>query len=113
MAKFLVLYNSSDSASRIMSIATPQDVQASMNEWIKWKQAVEPRISVDFGLPLEALCSISAAGPGNTSTQASGYSIIEGEEDNVKQLLRSHPHLKRPGSSIDLLQMLSIPGLEA
>jgi hypothetical protein len=41
-----------------------------------------------------------------------GYSIVEGDsKEAIVELLRTHPHLKRAGASIDLLEMITMPGL--
>jgi len=114
MTKFMVLYNSTASASEVMEKATPEEVKASMQEWIKWRDESSKTAKIDFGLPLQAVSKITADGEEVNDSQVSGYSIIEGESAKaVSDLLKGHPHLKRPGASIELLEMLSIPGMDA
>lgn len=112
MAKFLILYNGSAQASELMANSTPEEMRTSMDEWIKWKDDASKTIKVDFGMPLEAVSRVSPDGVTDCDNQASGYSIVEGEsKEAVIELLKSHPHLKRSDASIDVLEMLSMPGM--
>lgn len=111
MAKFMVLYNSSASARDLMANATPEQMQASMREWIDWKESVEKTAKMEFGMPLQAVGHITSDSVSDSQSQVSGYAIIEGEKDAVLELLKSHPHLKRPDASIELLEFLPMPGL--
>lgn len=112
MPKYMVLYNSSQSATQAMAEATPEEMKASMNEWIAWKDSLSSELKFDFGLPLQAVNKITADGVSDGESQVSGYSTIEGEsKEAVIETLKNHPHLKRPGASIDLLEMLSMPGM--
>ena len=114
MAKFLVLYNSTVTATEVMANATPEEVQASMAEWIQWREAASKQAKIDFGLPLQAVGRVTSAGETDSDTQVSGYSIVEAEsKDIVLELLKSHPHVQREGNSIDVLEMLSMPELDA
>ena len=88
-------------------------MQASMAEWIAWKQEADKTFKVEFGLPLEAVSRITPDGANASDSQASGYSIVEGDsKDAVINLIKTHPHLKRDGAYIDVLEMLSMPGIE-
>lgn len=111
MPQFMVLYNSSTSASDLMSSASQTEMQASMAEWMSWRDEASRSIKVDFGMPLQTVENITAAGMGATTNPASGYSMLEGEREEIVDLLKSHPHLKRPGASIDLLELLPMPGI--
>jgi hypothetical protein len=63
-------------------------------------------------MPLQAVSRVTADGVGDSDSQVSGYSIVEGgSKDAVTDLLKTHPHLKRPGASIDVLEMLPMPGI--
>jgi hypothetical protein len=112
MAKYMVLYNSTASASDLMANASPEDMKASMDEWIKWRDEASKTAKVDFGLPLQAVSRVTTDGVTDSSSQVSGYSIVEGgSKEAIIELLQTHPHLKRPGASIDVLEMLSMPGI--
>jgi hypothetical protein len=112
MAKFMVLYSSKTPATEIMANASPEQMKASMDEWIKWREEASKTAQVDFGLPLQAVGRVTAGGVKDSDSQVSGYSIVEGgSKDAVIGLLKTHPQLKRPGGSIDLLEMLPMPGI--
>jgi hypothetical protein len=106
------LYSSSTTASETMAQATPEKMKANMEEWIHWKDEASKTDKIDFGLPLQAVGHITPEGTTNSTTQVSGYSIVEGDsKDDIIALLQTHPQLKRPGASLDVLEMLSMPGL--
>jgi hypothetical protein len=112
MSKYLVLYNSTLAAAELMANASPQQMNTSMAEWLKWRDEATKTIKVDFGLPLQAVSRVTPDGVTVSDNQASGYSIVEGESKEViVELLKTHPHLQRQGASIDVLEMLSMPGL--
>jgi hypothetical protein len=112
MAKFMVLYSSPVSASDLMTNATPEQMKASMAEWIEWRDTVRAKANVDFGMPLQPVSKITPQGVTDSTCQVSGYTIIESDsKETVISLVQSHPHLKRPGASIDVLEMLPMPGM--
>jgi len=111
MAKFMVLYSSSASASDLMATATPEQMQASMSEWMQWKGKAEEQVKVEFGMPLQAVSHVDSSGASDIPNEVSGYSMIEGDRDVIIELLKLHPHLNREGASIDLLELLSMPGM--
>lgn len=111
MAKFMVFYISKTSASDRMANASPEQMKASMDEWIKWKDDTSKTVKVEFGMPLQPTNSISANGVGDAHTPVSGYSILEGDKEEVVNALKNHPHLKTPESAIELLEFLLMPGM--
>jgi hypothetical protein len=113
MAKYMVLYYSTMSASQLMANASMEQMKASMIEWQKWKDNASKTAKIEFGMPLEAVRHITSDGPTDSASKISGYSIVEGDsKEAIVELLRTHPHLKRAGASIDLLEMISMPGLK-
>jgi hypothetical protein len=111
VAKYMVLYKSSSSASELMAKATPEEMKASMVEWIKWKEALDDSIGFEWGMPLQAESEITPSAVLDSKSTVSGYATMEGDKDAVIDVLKSHPHLKRDGASIDVLEMLSMPGM--
>lgn len=112
MAKYMVLYNGTGSAKEVMANTTPEDMKVSMDEWIAWRDQAAKTAEVEFGLPLDAVSSITSNGVAASNSHVSGYSIIESDsKDTVIELLQTHPHLKQPGNSIDVLEMLPMPGM--
>jgi hypothetical protein len=112
MAKFLILFNSKVSAKDQMANATPEQMKASMEEWMKWRDEAVKTVKFDWGLPLQAVTRVSNAGVGTSDNSASGYAIMEGDsKETIAELLKSHPHLQRPEATIDVLEMISMPGM--
>lgn len=98
MTKFLVLYRAPASAHEQMASATPEQMQAGMQEWMNWAGKAGPAV-VDLGAPL--------AGDGDIS----GFSILESDSRaTIDDLLADHPHRHMPGASIDVLEFMPMPG---
>lgn len=112
MAKYMILYNSTMAAADIMANSSPEQMKASMDEWSKWKDEAVKTVKFDFGMPLQAVRRVMPGIVTDSDNQASGYSIMESDsKDAIIELLKTHPHLKRQGASIDVLEMLSMPGM--
>jgi hypothetical protein len=107
MKKFLVLYRSPVSTADMMSKMSPEQSKQGMDMWMKWAQRCGSAL-VDMGAPLGEVTSIR----GSASGFLGGYSIIQGEsKEAAKKLLDEHPHLQMPGASIDMVEMLKLPGM--
>jgi len=114
MAKFMVLYNADVKTRDLMAKASPEEMKASMGEWTAWRDEASKTFKVEFGLPMQAVANVSSESSGPSDSPVSGYSTFEGpSKDELVELLKSHPQLKRPGASIDVLEFLSMPGLDA
>lgn len=114
MAKFMVTYSSDLSAKELMANSTPEQMQAVMNDWIKWHEEASKTAKVEFGLPLQALSRVSPNAVEPSDSHISGYSTIEADlKSSVEELLKNHPHLQRPGAWIDLFEMLPMPGMSS
>jgi putative hemolysin len=111
MSKYLVLFNSSTTAQEQMANATPEQMQASMKEWMDWQQEAVKTIGFEWGLPIQAVAQVTTTEITGSANKASGYCIMEGKKDMVSKLLQSHPHLKREGATVDLLEMIPMPGM--
>lgn len=111
MAKYLILFNSTGSAKELMENATPEQMKASMNEWILWKDEADKTAKFEWGMPLQVVNQINPEGITESHNPASGYATMEGEKEVILELLKTHPHLKREGATIDLLEMIPMPGM--
>ena len=114
MAKFMVLYSSTNKAGEVMANTTPEELKASMDEWLAWREEAKKTVTaVDFGLPLQAISRLSYEGITESSNPASGYSIVEEDsKEALVDVLKKHPHLKRSSESIDVFEMLPMPGVQ-
>jgi hypothetical protein len=66
---------------------------------------------VDGGAPLGHAVSVGeqAAGGG---AHVGGYSIIEAADMNAARgMVEGHPHFMMPGNSIDILEVMPMPGM--
>ena len=109
MAKFMILYRSAMGASDRMENSTPEDMQASMGEWMKWSENLSDGVTLEWGLPLQFRHHFGAEA---AESDVSGYSILEAEsKDAVHKAIEAHPHLKEEGASIDALELLPMPGM--
>jgi hypothetical protein len=111
LKKFMVLYNSSVSVSEQMAGSTPERRKAGMEEWMAWAGRAGSAI-IDLGAPMQAAAHVTSDGVSESDSQASGYSLLQGEsKDEIDSLLADHPHLKMPGASIEVFEAVSMPGM--
>lgn len=112
MAKYLIIYNTFVHAQPAIASASPQNNQASMDEWMAWREVASKTAAIDFGLPLQAAGRVTPDGVTNSNNPASGYSMLEGKSKTaIMTLLQTHPHLKTAGASIDVFEMLPLPSM--
>jgi len=110
MARFMVLYRSSASARDQMANATPEEMKAGMDAWMAWAGKAGDAI-IDLGTPLALATRL---GPGTATVggdDIAGYSLLRaGSAPELADVLAGHPHLSVPGNSIDVLELLAMPG---
>ena len=111
MKKFMALYMARRSAIRQMMKATPEQMQSGMDQWMKWAKRNEKSI-LELGAPLGKTKRITSAGMSDTRNEITGYSIVQGRSvASVAKIFKGHPHLMMDGTSIDLIECMSIPGM--
>jgi hypothetical protein len=54
---------------------------------------------------------VTPSGVADSDSKVSGYSIVEADSKEIVNLFKNYPHLQREGSSIDILEMLTMPGM--
>ncbi|MGZ5147888.1 MAG: hypothetical protein ACXWCP_30505, partial [Burkholderiales bacterium] len=97
MKKFVALYLAPISAIDQMKKATPEQMKAGMDAWMKWAKKNEKSI-VELGTPLGKTKRINAAGISDTKNGITGYSIVQGDSlDSVATIFDGHPHLQMQG----------------
>ena len=108
MAKFMILYRSSTSARDQMANATPEQMKAGMDAWMAWAGKAGDAV-VDLGSPLAPATRV---GPARGPDDVTGYSILQAASaEEITSVLGGHPHLEMPGSSIEVLELLTMPGM--
>ncbi|MBV9948791.1 MAG: hypothetical protein JOZ69_18225 [Myxococcales bacterium] len=112
MKKFLVLYKAPTSAFEQMKKATPEQQKAGMDAWMDWSKRAGGSI-VDMGAPLGKSLRVAKGGDASpTTNDLGGYSILQGEsKEAVAQSLKGHPHLMMPDGSIEVIELMAIPGM--
>ena len=116
MKKFFALYQMPMSLIETWRNTTSADQrkaaeQEMMQAWMKWMKDNEKSI-VDPGGPLGKTKRITGAGVADTRNDLTGYTIVQAEshEDAVK-IFNGHPHLRLPQTTVDLMELVAIPGM--
>ena len=111
MKKFLVLYKSSVPAAQQMAGASPEQLKAGMDLWKSWAQQAQRSI-VDLGMPLGNPTKIEGTSVQPGDSHVAGFSILQAESQRaLTDLLMRHPHQHAPGASIEVLEMMPMPGM--
>jgi hypothetical protein len=115
MKKFMAMYMAPaatiEQMMRDMRQATPEQMKASMKEWTDWGDANKKSL-VDFGAPLGKTKSVSSSGISDIKNGITGYSIVQGDSaDAVAAAFKNHPHLKMNGATIELVEVMPVPGM--
>ena len=111
MPKFMLMYRADAEAEEVMAQATPEEMQSGMAQWFAWRDKVGAD-NLEFGLPLQPRVHVGQDGTATESTSdLSGYSILTaGSLDDAVALVAQHPHLSWRGGTIEILELLPMPG---
>jgi hypothetical protein len=111
MKKFLVLYKASAAAFAQMMKATPEQQKAGMDGWMAWSKKAAASI-VDMGAPLGKSLRVTTAGSAPATNDLGGYSILQAEsKEALAETLKGHPHFTMPDSSIEVIELMPVPGM--
>jgi hypothetical protein len=111
MKKFLVLYKASAAAFEQMMKATPDQQQAGMDAWMAWSQKAAASI-VDLGAPLGKSLRVTTSGATPTKNDLGGYSVLQADsKEALAEVLKDHPHFMTPDSSIEVVEVMQLPGM--
>ena len=111
MKKFLVLYRAPASAFAQMKNATPEQQKAGMEAWMAWGKKAQGAI-VDMGAPLGKSLRVTTGGASPSTNDLGGYSILQGEsKEAVAEAMKGHPHFMMPDGTIDVVELMPIPGM--
>jgi hypothetical protein len=113
MKKFMVLYmaNGAD-FEKMMKESTPEQQKKGMDAWMKWMGDNKASM-VDGGAPLGKSKKIDTKGASDTKNDVCGYSVVQAEntEAATKLFGKDHPHLQMPGSWVEVIEVMHIPGM--
>jgi len=113
MKKFMVLYMASGPAFEEMKKnSTPEQQKKGMDAWMKWMEANKTSI-VEGGAPLGKTKRVDTNGASNTKNEIGGYSIVRAEshEAATKLFGKDHPHLQMPGTWLEIMEIMPLPGM--
>ena len=112
MTKYLVIYGSPVSAREQMAKATPEQAKAGMDAWMAWAKKAGTAL-VDMGSPVGAAAKAAQSGKlSDVKSEIGGYSILQAESrDALAKLLAEHPHFHMPGATIEVHELLKLPGM--
>jgi hypothetical protein len=106
-----VLYKAPASSFQQMQKSTPEQQKAGMAAWMAWSQKAASSI-VDMGAPLGMSVRVTTAGASPHANDLGGFSILQGEsKEAVAEAMRGHPHFMTPDGSIEIVEMMAIPGM--
>ena len=112
MKKFLVLYKASADGFQQMMKSTPEQQKAGMDAWMAWMKQAQPAL-LDMGGPLGK--SVRVTKEGEVSAVANdlgGFSVMQAEsKEALAALMNGHPHFMTPDSTIEIVEMMAIPGM--
>jgi hypothetical protein len=110
MKKFLVLYKASAAAFQQAMKSTPEQQKAGMAAWMAWGQKAGSSI-VDMGAPLGKSLNVTPKGASPSTNDLGGYSILQAEsKEALAATLKGHPHFTMPESSIEIVELMPMPG---
>jgi hypothetical protein len=116
MKKYLVLYRaegalSGGSVAEMFANSTPEQLAAGMAAWEAWYKSTGGAV-VDLGAPLDKSTTLTGGSSAAEKTAITGYSILQAESiDDAVALLKAHPHFHMPGSSVQVLECVPMPGM--
>jgi hypothetical protein len=112
MKKFLVLYKASQSGFEQMKNTTPEQQKAGMDAWMNWSKKAASSL-VDMGGPLGKSVRVAKGGAVSTVTNdLGGYSVMQAEsKEALAATMKDHPHFMMPDSSIEIIELMPIPGM--
>ncbi len=113
MKKFLVLYKASPEAvQQMMKSATPEQQKAGMEAWMTWSKKAASSI-VDLGGPLGKSLRVAKGGAATpVVNDLGGFSIMQAEsKEALAASMKDHPHFMMPDGTIEIVELMPIPGM--
>src|ERR1700678_4553843 len=116
MNKYLVLYRvdaalTGMSVSQMFANSTPEQTAAGMAAWKAWHEKCGSAI-VDLGAPLDKSTLVTGGSGTPKKTSITGYTLLQaGSLEEAVALVRGHPHFYMPGSSVQILECVPMPGM--
>ncbi len=116
MSKYLVLYQSEAAlsgmtVSEMFKNSTPEQMAAGMAAWQAWHTKAGAAV-LDLGAPLDHSTTVSGGSAASGKTTITGYTFLQAASmDEAVALMKEHPHFHMPGSSVQILECIPMPGM--
>jgi hypothetical protein len=116
MKKYLILYRSEGalngpSVSEMFANTPPAQLAAGMAAWGAWRERCGGAV-VDLGAPLEKSTTVAGGSVNPGKTTITGYAFLQaGSMAEAAALMQDHPHFRMPGSSVEILECVAMPGV--
>ena len=112
MKKFLVLYKAPIEEFQKLMASTDKEMQKKgMEEWGKWMQNHKADLA-DEGAPVGKTKQVTASGVTDIKNEVGGYSVVQAEShDAAAKLLMDNPHFSIPRASIEVMEIMEMPGM--
>src|SRR5277367_4131382 len=116
MAKYLVLYRaegalSGVSVTEMFANSAPEQMAAGMAAWQAWHEKCGSAV-VDLGAPLDKSTTVAGGSGTPGKTSITGYSILQARSiEEAVTLMKDHPHFHMPGSSVQIIECVPMPGM--
>jgi hypothetical protein len=112
MKKFLVLYKASADAYQQMMKTTPEQQKAGMDAWMSWSKKAASSL-LDMGGPLGKSVRVAKGGEvSSVVNDLGGFSVMQAEsKEALAQQMKEHPHFMMPDSTIEIVEIVPIPGM--
>ncbi len=82
-----------------------------MGAWRAW-HAKSGGAVVDLGAPLDHSTTVAGSVGTPTKTSITGYTFLQaGSMEEAVALMKDHPHFHMPGSSVQILECIPMPGM--
>jgi YCII-related domain len=109
----LVLYMASGAEfEKMMKNSTPEQQKKGMDAWMKWMGDNKGSL-VDGGAPLGKTKRVDSKGASDTKNDVGGYSVIQADSADAATKIfgKDHPHLQMPGSWVEIIEIMPMPGM--
>jgi len=116
MSKYLVLYRSKGalngpSVSEMFANTPTEQLAAGMAAWQAWQEKCGSAL-IDLGAPLDKSTTVAGGSVSPGNNDVTGYTFLQaGSLDEAVSLTKEHPHFRVPGSSVQILECVSMPGM--
>ena len=99
------------SVAEMFAKATPEQMAAGMAAWRAWHEKCGSAV-VDLGAPLDKSTTASVGSAVAGTTSITGYTMLQAASmEEAVALMKGHPHFHMPGSSAQILECVSMPGM--